>query len=54
MPGVTMWRVRSPDRLELLLYQALTELRQTEQRIDRGYRRPPPVLGYSGRWRSHP
>ena len=35
--GVTVQRVASPDRLEVLLYQALKELpRQTEQRIESG------------------
>jgi tetratricopeptide (TPR) repeat protein len=35
--GVTVQRVASPDRIEVLLYQALKELpRQTEQRIDSG------------------
>jgi tetratricopeptide (TPR) repeat protein len=38
--GVTVQRVASPDRLEVLLYQALTELpRQTEQRIESGLER---------------
>ena len=38
--GVTVQRVASPDRLEVLLYQALKELpRQTEQRIESGLER---------------
>ena len=38
--GVTWQRIRSPDDLELLLFQALTELRrQTEQRIESGLQR---------------
>ena len=38
--GITVQRVDSPGRLEMLLYQALTELRrQTEQRIQSGLQR---------------
>jgi tetratricopeptide (TPR) repeat protein len=38
--GVIVQKVDSPDRLEMLLYQALTELRrQTEQRINSGLQR---------------
>jgi tetratricopeptide (TPR) repeat protein len=38
--GITVQRVDSPERLEVLLYQALTELRrQTEERIESGLQR---------------
>jgi tetratricopeptide (TPR) repeat protein len=38
--GITVQRIDSPERLEMLLYQALTELRrQTEQRIESGLQR---------------
>jgi hypothetical protein len=38
--GITVQRVDSPERLEMLLYQALTELRRrTEERIESGLQR---------------